>query len=67
MKKTPMERLFDAWLKSHNLTEEQFNAKSPAEKKQLLDEFRQYVKNLLENKKTSTTSGGKISAVDISV
>jgi hypothetical protein len=41
MKKTPAQRWQDAWLKSHGITQEQFDAMSPAEKWKILQQIRE--------------------------
>src|SRR5690349_9427490 len=41
MKKTPAERMQEAWLHQHGLTREQLDAMSPAERKKILDKMRQ--------------------------
>jgi hypothetical protein len=40
LKESPIERMFDAWLKAHHLSKQQFDALSPQQKQALLDEFK---------------------------
>ena len=66
MKKSPIERLRDQYLKTHNLTEDQLKTMSPDQRQALEDDIPQYIKdqlNLVEDKKnadkalTSTGNG----------
>jgi hypothetical protein len=44
MKKTPEQRLQEAWLKAHGVTPEQFEAMSPEEQQKLLEQMREDIK-----------------------
>jgi hypothetical protein len=62
MKKTPEQRMQEAWLKAHHLTQAQFDAMSPEQKQGLVNEMRQDIEDKLKQK---MTEGKK--PVDISV
>lgn len=46
-KETPAERMFDNWLHSQNITEQQYDAMTPAEKQKLVDQFETQMKQKL--------------------
>ena len=56
MKKSPMERLREQYLKSHNLTEDQLKSLPQDQRQALEDDITQYIKdqmNLVEDKKNA--------------
>ncbi len=57
MQKTPAQRMREAWLKSHNLTEEQLEAMPPEERqkieKQMADEIKEKLKQQVQNQQQS--------------
>jgi hypothetical protein len=59
-KETPAQRMFDSWLQSQNITEQQYNAMTPAQKQKLTDEFEAQEKQKLGSELTGL-SGAAIS------
>lgn len=57
MQKTPAQRMREAWLKSHNLTEEQLDAMPPEQRqaieKQMADEIKEKLKQQAQNQQKS--------------
>jgi hypothetical protein len=43
-KETPAQRMFDNWLQGQGVTQEQFNAMTPAQKQKLVNEFETQMK-----------------------
>lgn len=50
MNKTPAQQMQDAWLQQHGITQDQFNAMSPADKQKLLDEMKRELQQKMEDK-----------------
>jgi hypothetical protein len=48
-KETPAQRMFDSWLQGQNITEQQYNAMTPAEKQKLTNEFEAQMKEKLHS------------------
>jgi len=63
-KETPAQRMFDSWLGSQNITMDQYNAMSAAEKEKLTQQFEQYMKETMKKDiaGTSNTAAAVVSA-----
>jgi hypothetical protein len=48
-KETPAQRMFDSWLQDQNITKQQYDAMTPAEKQKLMNEFEAQMKQKLHN------------------
>jgi hypothetical protein len=55
-KETPEQRMFDSWLKSQNISEQQFKAMTPEQKQKLVDQFETQSKAKLKSEMTATAS-----------
>ena len=55
-KETPAQRIFDSWLGSKNMTVDQYNAMTPAEKQKLTDEFEAQMKAKLGSEATASAT-----------
>jgi hypothetical protein len=55
-KETPAQRMFDSWLESQNMTMDQYNAMSPAEKQKILTEFEIQMKQKLRSEFSSAST-----------
>ena len=55
-KETPAQRMFDSWLKGQGVTEQQFNAMTPAEKQKLVDQFEAQTKTKMKSEMTAPVS-----------
>jgi hypothetical protein len=53
MKETPAQRMIDAWLKAHHLTEKELNALPPAQRDAILKEMTSDIKNEIKQKTDS--------------
>lgn len=49
-KETPAQRMFSNWLGSHNITQQQFDAMTPAQQQALVDQFKQQMEQSLDGK-----------------
>jgi hypothetical protein len=56
MKKTPAERMQEAWLKAHGITKEEFEAMPPEEKQAITDQMKQEIEDKLQ-KQAETGQG----------
>jgi len=63
MAKTPEQRMQEAWLQSHGITQEEFDAMSPEEKQSLMD----MMKHDIEDKMRQEAAEGGRKRVDILV
>ena len=48
-KETPAQRMFDSWLTNQNVTEQQYNAMTPAQQQKLINEFEAQLKEKLKS------------------
>lgn len=64
MAKTPEQRMQEAWLQSHGITQEEFDAMTPDEKQKLMDMMR---KEIEEKVRADAMTGGGKKTVDIFV
>jgi hypothetical protein len=55
-KETPAQRMFDSWLKSQNISEQQYQSMTPAEKQKLINEFEVQMKEKLHNEMSASLS-----------
>jgi hypothetical protein len=53
-KETPAQRIFDSWLSSQKITEDQYNAMTPAEKQTIMDKFEAQMKSKLGSETTAS-------------
>jgi hypothetical protein len=51
---TPAQRIFDSWLSSQKITEDQYNAMTPAEKQTIMDKFEAQMKAKLGSETTTS-------------
>jgi len=56
-KETPAQRMFDTWLSSQNISMDQYNAMSSAEKGKITQEFEQYMKEKMKSEITGGANG----------
>lgn len=57
-KETPAQRMFNDWLTSQNITMSQYNAMPQAEQTKLTSEYREYLKEHLQNELAGTGTAG---------
>ena len=62
MKESPAQRMTDAWLKAHHLTEKSLQALPPAQRDAIENEMAEDIKKLIERKAQSVLSA-ELSAV----
>lgn len=69
MKETPEQRMQEAWLKSHGISKEEFDAMSPERKAGIVAQMRQEIEQKLREKSAAQESGkdNASSAVDMLV
>jgi len=56
-KETPAQRMFDSWLTSQNISMDQYNAMSTAEKAKITQEFEQYISEKMKSEITGGANG----------
>ena len=62
MKESPMQRMIDAWLKAHNLTEKDLESMSPEKRDAIEKQMADDIKNQIEREAANKTNASSASA-----